>query len=270
MKYELIDSGEEMKLERFGPVVLARPCAQALWKRSHREEWQKADGTFSRDDGNRWSWKKSVPKSWVTEHDGLKFKIMPTDFGHLGLFPEHANVWQWASGLITKGTKVLNLFAYSGGATLACARAGAEVCHLDASKGMVSWARENAVLCGLDHLPIRWIVDDAMKFLKREQQRGRRYEGIILDPPSFGRGAQGEVFKIERDLGKLLEACHAVLVDQPLFVAFSTHTPGMTPLVMNHLMEEMMGKGKIQSGEMVLKATRGKDIPSGSFATWQR
>jgi 23S rRNA (cytosine1962-C5)-methyltransferase len=165
---------------------------------------------------------------------------------------------------------VLNLFAYSGGATLAAARAGCKVCHLDASKGMVSWAKENAALNGLKDAPIRWIIDDVLKFLQRELKRGVRYDGIILDPPSFGRGNQGEVFKIERDLPKILSCCRNVLSDEAAFVILSTHTPGMSPLVMEHLIHEMMIglKGKIESGEMALHAKEGKALPCGSYARW--
>ncbi len=269
-RYELLDSGNQEKLERFGSYVLIRPCAAAVWKPAlPQEKWRAAHGRFSRDDeGNRWQWRTSVPDSWTVETHGITFKVAPTDFGHLGLFPEHSLLWKWAAENISKGTRVLNLFAYSGAATLACARAGAEVCHLDASKGMVSWARENAALNSLQDKPIRWIVDDVLKFLKREETRGRVYDGIILDPPSFGRGNQGEVFKIERDLLPLLARCRALLSKTPRFVALSTHTPGMTPLVMRYVMEEMMqgAPGKIEEGEMVIEGAR--PLPSGCFARW--
>lgn len=249
-----------------------RPCAQALWEPELPEkEWAAADATFTREVENRWVSKKPLPESWVTELGGLKFKTAPTDFGHLGLFPEHSLFWPWMDEQIKSrpaGVRVLNLFAYSGGATLAAARAGAAVCHLDASQGMVSWARENAALNQLSGAPIRWIVDDVLKFLQREEKRNSRYEGIILDPPSFGRGKQGEVFKIERDLLLILDKCRAVLSDKPLFVIFTTHTPGMTPIVMKQLMEQFMKNGVIEAGEMVLPSESKKTVPSGSYARW--
>ncbi|HSX12529.1 MAG TPA: class I SAM-dependent methyltransferase, partial [Rhabdochlamydiaceae bacterium] len=203
MSYSLLDSGNQQKLEKFGDFLIVRPCAQALWEPKLKEEvWAGADAHFSRDGGNRWTLKRALPHSWQVELKGLLFKISPTDFGHLGIFPEHHLLWQWAAKQIRKeeSPQILNLFAYSGGATLALAKAGAQVCHLDASEKMVKWARENARLNQLDEAPIRWIVDDALKFLKRELKRGKRYDGIILDPPSFGRGNKGEVFKIEHDL----------------------------------------------------------------------
>ena len=169
---------------------------------------------------------------------------------------------------IQEGASVLNLFAYSGGATLAFARAGAQVCHVDASQGMVKWARENAALNGLENKPIRWIVDDAIKFLQREIKRGRKYDGILLDPPSFGRGAQGEVFKIERDIGPLLQLCKALLSDKPLFLACSNHTNGLSPMVMGHLFEEIL-PGKAEVGELFLSAQQGRDVPTGSYARWK-
>lgn len=268
--YSLVDSGDQRKLERFGKFLLSRPCSQALWRPQRPlSEWNAADAVFSREEGSGWSFTKSLPNSWVVEWKGVRFKISLTDFGHVGVFPEHAQVWTWAAERIRQAGRpisVLNLFAYSGGATLACASVGAEVCHLDASKGMVAWARENAAINEMEKLPIRWIIDDAVKFLKREQTRGRRYEGLILDPPTFGRGSRGETFKIERDLGELLQLCKAVLSEKPLFVALTTHTPGMTPIVMHHLMQQMMKNGQVESGEMVIEGPL--SLPSGSFARW--
>lgn len=261
--YQLLDSGDGQKLERFGEYTLHRPCSQAVWRSSIKE---KADAVFNRDE--RWAFHKKLPKSWTVFHGGVEFKIAPTDFGHLGLFPEHADLWQWMRPLIQKGCRVLNLFAYSGGVTLAAAQEGAEVCHLDASKGMVDWARENAALNNLQKAPIRWIVDDALKFLKREQKRGSFYDGIILDPPTFGRGAQGEVFKIERDILPLLELCSSLLTKEPLFVIFSCHTPGFTPICMRHLLGQTMPKGEVEAGEMALYGPDTLAIPSGSFARW--
>lgn len=261
--YQLLDSGDGHKLEQFGEYTLLRPCPQAVWRPSLK---QNADAVFNRDE--KWVMNKKIPKTWTVMHGGVEFKIAPTDFGHLGLFPEHADLWEGVRPLMKKGKRILNLFAYSGGATLAAAQEGAEVCHLDASKGMVDWARENAALNQLQKAPIRWIVDDALKFLRREVKRESRYDGIILDPPTFGRGAQGEVFKIEKDVMPLLQLCAELLTKDPLFVIFSCHTPGFTPMVMRHLLGQTMPKGQIEVGEMALHSPGTLAIPSGSFAKW--
>jgi len=277
--YHLVDSGNGQKLEQFGPYLIARPSAQAVWQpQLSAAEWQKAHAVFTREGENRWTKKGDLPDTWSIEVSGVTFKISSTDFGHLGIFPEQKPFWAWIQETIRKAAtsgkkdiKVLNLFAYSGGSTLAAARAGASVCHLDASKGMVAWARENAQLNGLEASPIRWIVDDVNKFLARELRRGNRYDAVILDPPSFGRGAQGEIFKIESDLHGVLSSCRALLTEDPLFVLFSCHTPGYTPIAMEHLMNQMMQglKGSIDTGEMML--TGSKEVfalPSGSYARW--
>ena len=261
--YQLLDSGDGYKFERFGEISLLRPCAQAVWQPSTKPS---PDAHFTRDE--KWAVLKKLPKSWEVAHGGVTFKIAPTDFGHLGLFPEHADLWQWMRPFIKKGRRILNLFAYSGGVTMAAAQEGAEVCHLDASKGMVDWARENAALNKLQNAPIRWIVDDALKFLRREKKRGSFYDGIILDPPTFGRGAQGEVFKIEQDINPLLQLCRELLTQDPLFVIFSCHTPGFTPICMEHLLTQTMPKGNVESGEMALHSPGVFSIPSGSFAKW--
>ncbi len=273
-KYFLVDSGDQQKLERFGSYLIARPCSQALWKPTlPKAEWDRADAHFSRDGGNSWNYKTKLPAHWISEVEGVRFKISPTDFGHLGVFPEHSLLWKAMKDAIRTRKEpplILNLFAYSGGASLAAASAGAKVCHLDASRGMVAWARENAKLNQLESAPIRWIVDDVSKFLTREIKRGVRYDGIILDPPSFGRGAQGEVFKIERDIHDLLHLCRKLLSENPLFLIFTTHTPGMTPIVMEHLLKQKMQglKGNIETGEMILPSDKGLNIPCGSFARW--
>jgi 23S rRNA (cytosine1962-C5)-methyltransferase len=274
MTYALLDSGHGQKLERFGPFTLARPASQAIWKPTlPKESWEGADALFTREEGNGWLLRKKLPDSWIVDVQGVRFKIAPTDFGHLGVFPEHSLLWQTIRQLVESRTEkpnILNLFAYSGGATLVAGRAGARVCHLDASKGMVSWARENAELNGLGAVPIRWIVDDVMKFLKREVKRGVRYDGIILDPPSFGRGNQGEVFKIERDLPPILEICFELLSPKPLFVILSSHTPGFTPLVLHHLLFQMMQGvvGHLECGELIIPSENGVNLPSGHFARW--
>lgn len=260
--YELIDSGDGQKWESFGPYLLRRPCSQAVWRATDPDRW--VDASFSREESSRWSYASKIPSEWQMQLRGVKLKIAPTDFGHLGVFPEHAALWDWMRPLLQKGDRVLNLFAYSGGATLAAAQQGASVCHVDASQGMVDWARENAALNGLDKAPIRWIVDDAIKFLKREERRNSLYEGIILDPPTFGRGAKGEMFKIEESILPLLRACKAVLSSNPKFFLFSCHTPGFTPLVLEHLLSQVLGR-KAETGEMLLEGKNALSIPCGSF-----
>lgn len=269
MSYRLLDSGNGEKLERFGAHCLIRPASQAIWKPHSGENWKEADARFTRDEKKGWLSKTRLPKEWYAELGGLKFKIAPTDFGHVGLFPEHSHLWPLFIPLIKQAkptAHILNLFAYSGGATLAAAQAGAKVCHLDASEGMVAWARENAALNALTAAPIRWIVDDAHKFLTREVKRGVRYDGIILDPPSFGRGSRGEVFKLEEGLPFLLELCAKLLSDHPLFVLLSSHTPGVTPLVMEHLLRQSLPRGKIYGGEMMIPSETGVALPSGGYA----
>ena len=231
--YELIDSGDGRKFERFGAYTLVRPCSQAMWRPRDPAAWRTATASFDREDGNRWHGRSALPKEWTIETVGIRFKLGGTDFGHLGIFPEQREQWKWIREIVKGGGErvkegrvhVLNLFAYSGGSTIAAAQGGAEVCHLDAAKGMVQWARENAALNGLQDHPIRWITDDAHKFLQREVRRGRRYDAVILDPPTFGRGANGELYKIERDLQETLALVRAVLSETPLFVLFSSHTP---------------------------------------------
>ena len=259
--YELLDSGDGRKLERFGKYVLARPCSQAMWRPCKSgAEWDRADASFDREDGNRWHGRSNLPKEWQIETAGIKFKLGGTDFGHLGIFPEQRAQWRWIRNEVKargegerRNLSVLNLFAYSGGSTMAAALGGAEVCHLDASKGMVEWARENAKLNGLADHPIRWIVDDAHKFMKREIRRGHRYDAIVLDPPTFGRGAGGEMYKIERDLKETLGLVKDLLSDRPLFVLFSSHTPGLSEIVAENILSQLFPSAKLESGEMLLE-----------------
>ncbi len=267
MKYQLLDSGSEQKLERFGAFVLARPCSQAVWKSSlSQADWKKANASFTREPSNRWI--GPLPASWIVEHEGICFKLMPTDFGHVGMFPEHALVWSWMKAHIKKNSSILNLFAYTGGASFAAAQAGAQVCHVDASKVAVAWARENCVLNSLEKAPIRWIVDDVIKFLQRELRRGRLYDGIILDPPTFGRGSKGEVFKIEKDLSEILRLCFTLLSKESSFLILSSHTPGYTPLVLHHLLKQASGElnGKVEMGELVIPGPL--PLASGTYARW--
>jgi 23S rRNA (cytosine1962-C5)-methyltransferase len=240
--YELLDSGSFQKLERFGKVILSRPCAQAVWQPTLSTlEWQRATASFFRDGGNQWRGRDRLPETWNIEVEGTRFVLSSTDFGHLGIFPEQRDQWQRIRDVCAafsqkqgRPAKVLNLFAYSGGSTLAAARAGAEVCHVDASKGMVDWARKNASLNQLDDKPVRWIVDDVTKFLERELRREKTYDLVILDPPSYGRGAKGEVFKIETDLPKLLILINKLMSPEPVGVLLSCHTPQLTPNSLHH------------------------------------
>ena len=270
--YELLDSGDGRKLERFGGYVLARPCSQALWRPVKTDaEWSRADAAFDREDGNRWHGRTNLPKEWTIKTAGIAFKLGGTDFGHLGIFPEQRAQWRWIREQAEKSgeggrrkVSVLNLFAYSGGSTMAAALGGAEVCHLDASKGMVEWARENARLNGLAERPIRWIVDDAHKFMKREIRRGRSYDAIVLDPPTFGRGAGGEMYKIERDLKDTLALVKDLLSEKPVFVLFSSHTPGLSPIVAGNILSQLFPNARLESGEMLLEG-KGLQCPSGIY-----
>jgi 23S rRNA (cytosine1962-C5)-methyltransferase len=277
--YELLDSGAFQKLERFGEVVLSRPCAQAVWRQTLPEaEWRKATATFFREGGNQWRGRDRLPATWQIEVDGSRFQLSSTDFGHLGIFPEQRDQWRRIREVCTeyrkkqgRAPRVMNLFAYSGGSTLAAAHAGADVCHVDASKGMVEWARKNATLNGLDEKPIRWIVDDVTKFLEREHRRERSYDLVILDPPSYGRGAKGEVFKIENDLPPLLALVGKLMSNEPLGVLLSCHTPELTPISLHHLLLQQFGNkgGTLEHGEMVLRGSDGVlPVPSGGYCWW--
>ncbi len=280
-EYELLDSGDGARLERFGKVVLVRPCAQACWKPAlPAGRWESCTASFDRKSGQGWRNREAIPASWEIVIGGIRFRLSGTDFGHLGIFPEQRPLWRYIGDTVgaaaRKGGRkpaVLNLFAYSGGATMAAARAGAEVCHVDASHGMVDWARRNAALNGLADAPIRWIVDDVTKFMKREQKRGRKYDGIILDPPTYGRGAQGEVYKIERDITGTMALCRALLSETPLFILLSTHTPACTPAVLDNILRSTLPMGgtcRIDRGEMFWTGAEGVlPVPCGSYACWR-
>ncbi len=275
-EYELLDSGHGRKLERFGKVTLDRPCAQAVWNPSQSKIWKQADAFFTRKQGLEWRGRDKLPDSWIAEVNNVKMKLSTTDFGHLGVFPETRSMWDWIRETLGKESKrrseppnFLNLFAYSGGATLAAAQGGAHCCHVDASKGMVQWARENAKINGLEEHPIRWIVDDVNKFLTREIKRGRRYDAILLDPPSFGRGKGGELYKIEHALLETLQLVQKVLSDQPCFVYLTSHTPGFTPIVLKNLLEQLLSHGHLECGEMLLTGSGSTfAVPSGTWARW--
>ncbi|MGJ8652632.1 MAG: class I SAM-dependent methyltransferase [Opitutaceae bacterium] len=275
-EYTLLDSGHGQKLERFGKVILARPCAQAVWSPATPNLWKQADASFSRKDGLQWKGREKLPDVWHARVNGIKMKLSTTDFGHLGVFPETRDMWDWITKTLAdeapkrkEPLKFLNLFAYSGGATLAGAKGGAHCCHVDASKGMVQWARQNAELNNLSDHPIRWIVDDCNKFLQREIKRGNRYDGVLLDPPSFGRGKGGELYKIEHALLETLELVKGVLSDRPSFVYLTSHTPGFTPIVLNNLLRQLIPGGKVAHGEMLLTGEAETfPVPSGTWARW--
>jgi 23S rRNA (cytosine1962-C5)-methyltransferase len=275
-QYELLDSGNGKKLERYGDIVLDRPCAQAVWKPQFPNLWENAAASFDRIGGLNWEGRNKIPTPWNVEIAGVLMKLSATDFGHIGVFPETRSLWKWIRSTLSaaqkkKGRelKFLNLFAYSGGATLAAAQAGAQCCHLDASKGMVEWARENAVLNGLQDAPIRWIVDDVIKFLRREVKRGNSYDGILLDPPSFGRGKKGELYKIEDALMETLDLVHEVLSDDPAFVLLTSHTPGFSPIVLGNLLRQYHPAGTFECGEMLLTGKPPvNDLPNGNWARW--
>jgi 23S rRNA (cytosine1962-C5)-methyltransferase len=276
-QYELLDSGNGKKLERFGDVVLERPCAQAVWAPQNSNLWKSATARFDRIGGHNWEGRHNLSKAWNVEIGGVVMKLSATDFGHIGVFPETRQLWKWIRETLKsekekngRELKFLNLFAYSGGATLAAAQAGAHCCHLDASKGMVDWARENAKLNQLQDAPIRWIVDDVIKFLRREVKRGNRYDAILLDPPSFGRGKKGELYKIEESLITTLDLVHQVLTPDPSFVLLTSHTPGFSPIVLGNLLRQYHPQGTIESGEMLLTGeTATFDLPNGNWAHWR-
>ena len=290
--YELLDSGESEKLERFGKIVLSRPDPQALWqKKLTPADWKKADGTFGRsgvlvvgqEERGSWTLKKDLPARWEISFADLKFWIKPTAFKHVGLFPEQASNWDWMREKISQcksknpaaDIEVLNLFAYTGGATIACAQVGAKVVHVDGSKVAVGWARENAELSGLKDKPIRWILDDARAFVKREIKRGRKYHGIIMDPPAFGHGSENEVWKIEEDLLVLIESCVELLAPEPLFFLVNGYSAGYSAVAYkNNLLplKEKFG-GEIEIGELTLEESKKaaddeRLLPCGIFARW--
>jgi 23S rRNA (cytosine1962-C5)-methyltransferase len=282
-EYELIDSGEGEKLERFGDFVLRRPDPQALWnKRLTSKVWADAHASFVRS-GNvsKWVFKEGVPKDWNINSNDLIFNISPTPFKHTGIFPEQIVNWQWTEAIVksekskveSKEIRVLNLFGYTGGATLACAKAGANVCHVDASKSSIAWARENAKLSGLENAPIRWILEDAYEFVRKEIKRGRKYDGIIMDPPAFGHGPNGEMWRIEENLIAFLEDTKKLLSDDPIFFLVNGYASGYSSVAYKQNITDLVEKfgGTIEDGELAIAET-GSDrlLPSGIFARWSR
>lgn len=295
--YALIDSGDGLKLERFGKYVFARPESQAMWKPSLTTEWMNADAVFvptGEESGGHWDFKQKVDESWILhyplprfDYDAEKhsnsaqreqeliFKVMTTPGRHLGVFPEVAAHWDWYSDLISKSNRelnILNLFGYTGLASLAAASAGAKVTHVDASKKSVSWARENQALSKLTEKPIRWIVDDALKFVQREARRGVKYDGIILDPPKFGRGPKGEIWEVYKSLPDLLEACRECLSDEPLFIAATVYAVRASAIHIAQALDDMMHGfgGRIDMGELVTREqSAGRLLSQAVYARWE-
>jgi 23S rRNA (cytosine1962-C5)-methyltransferase len=275
--YELIDCGGGEKLERWGTYTLVRPDPQAIWQteRSTRG-WQKPDARYARASTGGGQWEvKHTPERWTVGYGNLTFNIKPMNFKHTGLFPEQAANWDFAAGQIKSAgrpIRVLNLFAYTGAATVACAAAGAEVCHVDAAKGMVAWARENAKSSGLESAPIRWIIDDCAKFVEREIRRGKRYDAVIMDPPSYGRGPSGEIWKLEENLWPFVELVSGVLSDEPLFFIINSYTTGLAPSVLTYILESIVTKkhgGHTESAELGLPVTEsGLALPCGATGRW--
>lgn len=283
--YELIDASSGEKLERWKNVVLVRPDPQVVWSINHSDKspkWSKTDARYNRSStgGGEWQNFRKLPESWTVNYRELKFGIKPMGFKHTGLFPEQATNWDWFSNIIKNSKRpkddvnVLNLFAYTGGATMAASAAGARVCHVDASKGMVNWAKENAMLSNLSDRPIRYIVDDVKKFVAREVRRGNKYDGIIMDPPSYGRGPGGEVWKIEDELFELIQLCAELLSDSPLFFLVNSYTTGLSGSVMENIYKLTICKkfgGKIDVDEVGLPISTGKLVlPCGYSARWER
>ncbi|MBR5872081.1 MAG: class I SAM-dependent methyltransferase [Oscillospiraceae bacterium] len=280
--YELLDCSEGERLERWGKVILIRPDPQIIWNTPKEHPmWKHADARYVRSSqgGGHWEYRRELPEFWKINYKDLTFKISPTGFKHTGLFPEQAVNWDMMREKIKaakaegREVRVLNLFAYTGGATVAAASAGASVCHVDAAKGMVHWARENSELSGLNEKPIRWIVDDCKKFVEREIRRGSKYDAVILDPPSYGRGPGGEVWKLEEHVFELVSLVSEVLTDDPLFVLLNSYTTGLSASTMAYVLGSAMKKfgGKVSAEEIGLYVTQsGMALPCGSSAIWSK
>ena len=277
--YELIDADDGMRLERWKDIILIRPDPQIIWKDGKKDErWNKAHAVYHRSSsgGGYWERLRAVPDVWSVSFEDLNFNLKPMGFKHTGLFPEQAVNWKLASKLIKESKrediKVLNMFAYTGGATVACLKAGAAVTHVDASKGMVAWAKENAVASNVSDRPVRWLVDDCLKFAKREIRRGNKYDAIIMDPPSYGRGPNGEIWKLENQLGELLEVTAQLLSDNPLFFFLNSYTGGLSPTILNYMLKKSIKNGlkaEVYTDEIGLRVTK-RDIvlPCGNTTFW--
>ena len=283
--YEVLDTSAGEKLERWGDYILVRPDPQVIWNTPHKvREWKQKNGHYHRSNkgGGQWEF-FDLPEQWEISYGNLKFHLKPFHFKHTGLFPELAVNWEWSGNLIReakkknpgKEIKVLNLFAYTGGATVACADAGAAVTHVDASKGMVTWAKENAAASGLANAPIRYLVDDCVKFVEREIRRGNHYDAIIMDPPSYGRGPKGEIWKIEEKIFPLVQLCTKVLADKPLFFLINSYTTGLQPAVLSYMLNlEIKSRfgGTVEADEIGLpvRGKQGLVLPCGASGRWSR
>ena len=277
--YEILDMANGEKLERWGNIILIRPDPQIIWKeKSFPEKWKNANAKYNRSNtgGGNWNFIKPLPKSWQIKYKDLTFNIKPMGFKHTGIFPEQAVNWDWMMNKIRNSNreiKVLNLFAYTGGASVACLKAGASVCHVDSSKGMCEWAKENVASSGLRERPIRFLIDDVVKFVNREIRRGNKYDGIIMDPPSYGRGTNGEVWKFEENIADLVKLCMNVLSDKPLFFLINSYTTGISSQVLENLLKINIPKkvgGKYSHGELGLPMTNSKLIlPCGIYGRWE-
>lgn len=278
--YEVIDTSKGEKLERWGDYLLVRPDPQVIWDTPKKEKgWRKPNAHYHRSakGGGEWEF-FDLPNVWKIQYRNLTFQLQPFSFKHTGLFPEQAVNWDWMMKLITsarkdnRNIKVLNLFAYTGGATLACASAGASVTHVDASKGMVTWAKENSVISGLGDAPIRWLVDDCQKFVEREIRRGNHYDGIIMDPPSYGRGPKGEIWKIEENIFSFIKLCTSLLSDHPLFFLINSYTTGLQPAVLAYMLNTVVvpqAGGTVEAQEIGLPVrSNGLVLPCGASGRW--
>ncbi|MBQ6626587.1 MAG: class I SAM-dependent methyltransferase [Ruminococcus sp.] len=280
LDYELIDASCGERLERWGDIILIRPDPQIIWNTKRVNPlWKNAHARYHRSNsgGGQWQVYKKIPQQWSLKYRDLVFNVKPMGFKHTGIFPEQATNWDFASDIIKNADRqlnVLNLFGYTGCATLACLEAGAKVCHVDASKGMVQWAKENAVSSNLADKPVRWLVDDCMKFVAREQRRGNKYDGLIMDPPSYGRGPGGEVWKLEEQLYSFIELCSTILSDDARFFILNSYTTGLPPSVMEYMLNTILVKkfgGSVTSSEIGLHVTEsGLILPCGSTAIWKR
>ncbi len=275
--YEVLDTGDGEKLERWGGYILRRPDPQTIWPKADEHLWEKAQARYHRSarGGGEWEFMTRLPERWTVKHGELKFYVRPTGFKHTGLFPEQSANWLWMAEALRKtgrkDLKVLNLFGYTGGATLACAGAGASVTHVDAAKGMVQWAKENRELSGLPETSCRWIVEDAMRFILRENRRGNRYDGILMDPPSYGRGPSGEVWKLENELYNLISASAELLSDRPVFFLVNSYTTGFQASVLSNMIGKCVVSrhgGQMDCQELCLPVTAGGVLPCGASGRW--
>ena len=278
-EYEVLDTGDGEKLERWGDVILRRPDPQTIWPKADPQMWEKADAVYHRSEkgGGQWEFRKTLPERWTLRWEDLVFYVRPTGFKHTGLFPEQEANWRWMGKILRESGRTdvrgLNLFGYTGGATVACAAAGARVTHVDAAKGMVQWAKENRQLSGLPETSCRWIVEDALAFVRREIRRGNRYDGILMDPPSYGRGPSGEVWKLENELYGLVETCSQALSDEPLFFLINSYTTGFQASVLSNMIGKCVTPrygGRTDSQELCLPVRTGGVLPCGASGRWER